>query len=52
MVDVLIYDRQNGVYDEAFKLRAVAISYVRSRSLLEVAASLSIPAELLESWKN
>jgi len=39
-------------YDEAFKLRAVAITHARSRSLAEVAASLSLPAELLEAWRN
>ena len=39
-------------YDEAFILRAVAISHVRSRSVSEVAALLSIPVELLEKWKE
>jgi len=39
-------------YDEKFKLRAVALTFARSRSLKEVAAALSIPAELLAAWKN
>ena len=52
MTDVLIYDRQYGAFDEAFKLKAVAVAHARSRSLAEVAASLSIPAELLEAWKS
>jgi len=52
MADVRIYDRLNGMYDEAFKLRAVAIAHARSRSLSEVAVSLSLPAKLLEEWKS
>jgi DNA-directed RNA polymerase subunit RPC12/RpoP len=43
------YDKE---YDEAFILRAVAISHVRSRSLKEVALVLCVPVELLEKWKN
>jgi len=39
-------------YDEAFILRAVVLTHARSRSLSEVASSLSIPAELLEEWKR
>ena len=39
-------------YDEAFKLRAVVLTHARSRSLTEVAASLSIPSELLSEWKK
>jgi len=39
-------------YDEAFILRAVVLTHARSRSLSEVAASLSIPADLLEEWKR
>ena len=39
-------------YDEAFICRAAAIAHARSRSVSEVAASLSIPAELLETWKK
>ena len=39
-------------YDEAFICRAVAIAHARSRSVAEVAASLSIPASLLETWKR
>ena len=48
MTDEIIKDE----YDEAFKRRAVVLTYARSRSLSEVAAMLSIPAELLEEWKN
>ena len=40
------------LYSESFILRAVALTYIRSRSLSEVAASLSIPADLLEAWKK
>ena len=39
------------VFDETFICRAVAISHVRSRSVSEVAASLSIPADMLEKWR-
>ena len=39
-------------YEEAFILRAAALTYVRSRSLSEVAASLSIPVDLLAAWKE
>ena len=44
--------QETGEYDEAFILRAVAISHTRSRSLSEVAALLSIPVEMLEKWKR
>ena len=44
--------KEAGEYDEAFILRAVAISHARSRSLSEVAALLSIPVEMLEQWKR
>ena len=52
MSDENIIGNNGDEYDEAFKLRAVAISHARSRSLSEVAASLSLPLDLLESWKN
>ena len=39
-------------YDETFIFRAVALTHARSRSLNEVAATLSLPVELLESWKR
>jgi len=51
MTDETIKTENNEIYDEAFIIRAVAISHARSRSLKEVAAALSIPVELLESWK-
>ena len=43
---------ENGgeVYDEAFILRAVAIAHARSWSNQAIAASLCIPADLLEEW--
>ena len=43
---------QTYAYDEAFIHRAVAITFARSRSIQEVAASLSIPAETLEEWRR
>ena len=52
MSDENINGNNGDEYDEAFKLRAVAISHARSRSLKEVAASLSIPAESLEAWRE
>jgi len=52
MTDYDINENNDNEYDEAFKLRAVAISRARSRSLKEVAANLSIPAELLDSWRE
>ena len=42
----------NEEYDEAFILRAVVLTHARSRSLSEVAASLSLPVELLKEWKE
>ena len=45
-------EHEAGEYDEAFILRAVAISHVRSRSVSEVAALLSIPAVILEKWRR
>ena len=38
------------VFDEAFILRAVAISYARTWSNPAIAASLCIPMELYENW--
>ena len=46
MTDEIIKDE----YDEAFKIRAVVLTHARSRSLAEVAASLSIPSESLTEW--
>ena len=52
MTDEILKENNGEDYDEAFKTRAVAIAHARSRSLKEVAAVLSIPAESLEAWKN
>ena len=43
-------ESQDCGYDEAFILRAVAIAHARSWSNPAIAASLCIPADLLEEW--
>ena len=54
MVNDLKIDNNNGhdaaAYDEEFILRAVAIAQARSWSNPAIAASLCIPAELLDKW--
>ena len=55
MTDEFMEDKPNSEYDErgydeAFMLRAVAIAHARTWSNNAIAASLSIPVELLEKW--
>ena len=52
MVSDKIKENENEEYSEEFKIRAVVLTFARSRSLNEIAKSLSIPAKLLESWKS
>jgi len=52
MAEDIKEEKSEEEYDEAFKLRAVALTHARSRSLSEIAAIISLPAELIESWKN
>ena len=46
------YEFKDCDYEYDFIIKAVVISYARSRSIKEVAALLCVPPELLEKWKE